>query len=315
MTSITSTNLPHLHLLLNHVPTLGSAIALGLLLLAFGRQNEHLKQVALEVFFAIAVLTLPAYLSGTAAQQTLRDQPGISDLAMQVHQDAALGGFVVTELTGFVAWIALWQFRRRGRAARGLVAGVLLLSVLALAIMARAATLGGEIRHPEIRRAAAVVETPTRFVTSAIGTYMQQDSPWAWPAAETLHFLGLCLTFGVLLAVNLRILGVMRRVPFADVHRLLPWGMLGFGVNLVTGMLFFIAASGQYTQNAPFYWKVVALMIAGANLLYLTVSRTTWAIDTDGGSAFDKAVAVSSIVAWLAVIYAGRMLPFLGTAF
>ncbi len=66
------------------------------------------------------------------------------------------------------------------------------------------------------------------------------NSTWAWPAAETVHFLGLSLSFGVLLAVNLRILGVMRQVAFADVHRLLPWGMLGFGANLITGMLFFI---------------------------------------------------------------------------
>ena len=55
-----------------------------------------------------------------------------------------------------------------------------------------------------------------------------------------MHFLGLSLSFGVLLAVNLRIFGVIKQVPFADVHRLLPWGMLGFGANLITGMLFFV---------------------------------------------------------------------------
>ena len=99
------------------------------------------------------------------------------------------------------------------------------------------------------------------------------NSRWAWPAAETVHFLGLSLSFGVLLAVNLRILGVMRQVAFADVHRLLPWGMLGFGVNLITGMLFVVGQPGQYIESAPFHWKVVFLMIAGANFLYLTVFK------------------------------------------
>jgi hypothetical protein len=316
MTSFASVNLPHLHLLLNHVPTVGSAVALGLLVMALVRRDEGLKHAALEVFFAVAVLTLPAYLSGAVAHDALRDRPDISDTAMRVHQDAAFIGFAATELTGFVAWIALWQRRRRPRSAPALVAGVALLAVLALVIMGRAATLGGEIRHPEIRTAAAAAAgAPPRFVTSAIGTYMQQDSPWAWPAAETVHFLGLCLTFGVLLTLNLRVLGVMTHVPFADVHRLLPWGMLGFGANLLTGMLFFVAAPGQYTQNAPFYWKIVFLMIAGGNFLYLTVSTNVWALDRGGGSLLDKAVAISSIIAWLAVIYAGRMLPFLGTAF
>jgi len=322
MTSLIAENVAHLHLLLNHVPTVGSVVALGLLLLALVRRHEPLKHAGLEVLFVIAVVTLPVYMSGVAAHLELRDRPELSDNAMRVHQDAALAGFAVTEFAGFVAWIALWQSRRRGRAARGLVPAVTLLTIVALALMARAATLGGEIRHPEIRTdlsagAAASADDPERFLTTAISMYMVY-SPWAWPAAEAVHFLGLSLSFGVLLAVNLRILGVMRHVAFADVHRLLPWGMLGFGANLITGMLFFIGQPRQYIESAPFYWKVVFLMIAGANFLYLTVFKKAWAPDGDNGldsSLADKAMAVSSIVAWLAVLYAGRMLPFIGNAF
>ena len=88
--------------------------------------------------------------------------------------------------------------------------------------------------------------------------------------------------------------------------------MLGFGANLITGMLFFIGQPGQYIESAPFYWKVVFLMIAGANFLYLTVFKKAWAVDGLDSSLADKAMAVSSIVAWLAVLYAGRMLPFIG---
>src|SRR5262249_47529089 len=118
-----------------------------------------------------------------------------------------------------------------------------------------------------------------------------------------------------------RILGVMKQVPFSDVHRLLPWGMLGFGANFITGMLFFIGQPKQYIDSSPFYWKVVFLMIAGANFLYLTVFRKAWA--TGGAAAqarwdsslADKAMAVTSLVAWLAVLYGGRMLPFIGHAF
>ena len=138
------------------------------------------------------------------------------------------------------------------------------------------------------------------------------NSPWAWPAAETVHFLGLSLSLGVLLAVNLRILGVMRRVPFGDIHRLLPWGILGFGANLITGMLFLIAQPGQYVANTPFLWKVVLLALTGGNFLYLTVFTKAWR--ADAGLA-DKAMALSSIVAWLGILYAGRMLPYLGNAF
>ena len=325
MPSITVVNVAHLHLLLNHVPTIGSIVGLGLLLLALLRRNEHLTRAGLEVLFAIALLTLPAYMSGIGAQQKVRDRPDVSETAIRVHHDAALAGFTVTEFAGFVAWIALWQSRRRGRAARGLVPAAVLLSTVALVLMARAANLGGEIRHPEIRAdLAAAADAPAspdpnvqRFVTWKIAD-AAVNSPWAWPAAETVHFLGLSLSFGVLLAVNLRILGVMRQVPFADIHRLLPWGMLGFGANLITGMFFFIGQPKQYIDSAPFYWKVVFLMIAGANFLYLTVFTKAWAADGDrhwDSSGADKAMALLSLFSWLVVLYAGRMLPFIGHSF
>jgi hypothetical protein len=309
-------NLSHLHLVMNHVPTVGAVAALGLLLLAFVRRNEHLKHAGLEVIFVIALLTLPVYVSGVAAHRELRERPEIAEDAVRIHQDAALVGFAVMEFAGFVAWVALWQWRRRGRAARGLVPAATVLLVVALVVMGRAANLGGEIRHPEIRAAdaAAPAGDPERFMTSAIST-VAVYSPWAWPAAEAVHFLGLALSLGVLLAVNLRILGVMRQFPFADVHRLLPWGMLGFGANLITGMFFFVGQPGQYIDSTPFYWKIVFLMIAGANFLYLTVFRKAWGADAPDASVVDKAMAVSSIAAWLAVLYAGRMLPFLGNAF
>jgi hypothetical protein len=306
---------------MNHVPTVGSVVALGLLLLAFARRNEHLKHAGLEVLFLIAVLTLPVYVSGVAAHYELRDRPDISVDAIRSHQDVALVGFALTEFAGFFAWVALWQHRRRRQAARGLVPVVVVLLVVALAVMGRAANLGGEIRHPEIRAAGAAdpAGDPERFMTSAIAT-MAVYSTWAWPAAEAVHFLGLALSLGVVLAVNLRILGVMKQVPFADVHRLLPWGMLGFGANLITGMFFFVGQPGQYTSNAPFYWKIVLLAIAGVNFLYLTVFGKAWAGEGEPGTTFDagladKAMAIGSITAWLAALYAGRMLPFLGNAF
>jgi len=322
MPSITDVNVSHLHLLLNHVPTVGAVVAVGLLIIAFIRHDEPLKKSGLEVIFLIAVLTLPAYMTGAAAFHKLMKVPGVSGEAMRVHQDAALGAFTVMEFAGFVAWLALWQSRRRSPA-RGLIPAATVLAIVALALMARAANIGGDIRHPEIRAkvstdAASPEGDPERFIASKISVFMV-NSPWAWPASETIHFLGLSLSLGVLLAINLRILGAMKGVPFADLHRLLPWGMLGFGANLITGMLFFVGQPTQYLDSSPFYWKVVFLMIAGANFLYLTVFTKAWTPTTqDGGwdaSAADKAMAAVSLFSWLAVLYGGRMLPFIGHAF
>jgi uncharacterized membrane protein len=313
MKSITAVDTTHLHLLLNHVPTVGTVAALGLLLLAILRRDELLKLVGLEVIFVIALLTMPVYMTGVAADHAIRKMPGVSETAMSIHQDAALTGFTVAEFAGFVAWVGLWQSRRRGRAAPWVMPAVLALTAASLALMGRAANLGGEIRHPEIASAAAGSLDPAQFVAARI-SYVMVNSTWVWPASETVHFFGLSLSIGVLLAINLKILGAMKRVPFADIHRLLPWGMLGFGANLITGMLFFIGQPGQYLDSAPFYWKVLFLMVAGANFLYLTVFKRAWAAEFHAGAG-DKAMAVLSIFSWLAVLYGGRMLPFIGHAF
>lgn len=316
MGSITSVDTTHLHLILNHVPTVGMAAALALLLLALFRRHEPLKAAALEVIFAIALLTMPVYMTGVAAQHKIHEMPGVSATAINVHQDAALTGFTVAEFAGFVAWVGLWQSRRRGRAAPGVIPAVVVLSALSLALMGRAANLGGDIRHPEIGSAPVAEGSidPAQFIAARISD-IAVNSAWAWPAAETVHFLGLSLSIGVLLAINLRILGAMKHVPFGDVHRLLPWGMLGFGANLITGMFFFIGQPGQYLDSTPFYWKVVFLMVAGANFLYLTVFKRAWAADAFNAGLGDKAMALVSIFSWLAVLYGGRMLPFIGHAF
>ena len=48
------------------------------------------------------------------------------------------------------------------------------------------------------------------------------------------------------MAVNLRILGVMKQVPLRTSTGCCR-GMLGFGANLITGMLFFVGQPKQYS--------------------------------------------------------------------
>src|SRR5258705_6992158 len=94
------------------------------------------------------------------------------------------------------------------------------------------------------------------------------------------------LMSGVLMILNLRVLGFLRGMSFASVHRLLPFGVIGFGINFITGMFFFIAASEQYTQNVAFHYKVVLLMLAGVSYLVLTVYDEAWALPASADAPF-----------------------------
>ena len=314
-------NLAHLHLLLNHVPTAAFAVGLGLFLGAMIRKDDSLMRVSLGVLAAIALLAVVVYQTGMAARELIEQLPGVSKTAMDAHEDAALPAFVMMEITGAVAWLGLWQSRRFSRPTRGNVWTVLVLSLLTFASMARTANLGGEIRHPEIVAAQAPGSESADagqtgwFHVERIKAVVREVS-WIWPAAEAVHFIGLCLSFGVVLLLNLRMLGMMKAIPFAVLHRLLPWGLLGFGINLVTGMLFFIAAAQQYTTNVSFHWKTLLIMLSGVSLLYFTLVDDAWKVGQgDDAPLTVKVMAASTIGLWVGVLYFGRMLPYLGNSF
>ena len=136
---------------------------------------------------------------------------------------------------------------------------------------------------------------------------------WGWPMAESLHFLGLCLLIGSIGAFDLRLLGVAKRVPLSAVHRFIPFGLIGFAINITTGLLFLLTEPDQYIYNRSFHLKLVFLTIGGLNasLFYLTSWRTVF-----GSAAVYQApmrariIAAVSLTAWISVIICGRMLTF-----
>ena len=308
-------NAAHLHLLLNHVPTVGTIIAFGVFLLAFIRKDDGLKRVSLEIFCVIALLTLPAYISGVGTQILLEQHAEVSKELIGRHHDAAVFASLFMLMTGAAAWLALWQWRRRTQPRPGALGAVLVLAVVTIVSMARAATLGGEVRHPEIVDPNAPPGAPAWLTAAAIARLVGGET-WAWPAAEVLHFVGLWLLFGVVLIVNLRMLGMMKGLSFAAIHRLLPWAALGLFLNALTGMGFVIAAPAQYLDNIAFFWKIGLLLLAGANLLYITIFDGPWKVGAgENAPVLQKALAAAALALWIGVMYYGRMLPFIGNAF
>jgi len=307
-------DLTHLHLLLNHVPTVGMGIGLGIFLVALIGKSGELKRASLVIFVGIALLTIPTYVSGNGAQAALSKVPEVSKTLIATHEGAALIAFSVIQLTGAAAWLGLWQVRRMSTPPRATIGAVLVLALIAMVLVARAANIGGEIRHPEIRGAQETV-TLEGPLGRTIGLFITSQ-PWAWPACEALHFIGLTLLMGVVLAIDLRMLGIMPGVSFQSLHRLLPWAILGFGINAVTGMLFFVGSPEQYQDNIAFGWKLGLMMLAGANALYFTIFDGVWQVQAgDEVPVMAKAIAVSALVLWVGVMYFGSMLPFIGGAF
>jgi hypothetical protein len=136
---------------------------------------------------------------------------------------------------------------------------------------------------------------------------------WSWPAAESLHFIGLTLLMGSIGAWDLRLLGFMSEVPVTAFHRLVPFAVLGFGINAATGAMFLMTFPNQYVYNAAFHLKLLCLLLAGANVLffYLVVFRRLR--DVAPGASPPALARLSggiSLCLWITVIVCGRMITF-----
>jgi uncharacterized membrane protein len=93
--------------------------------------------------------------------------------------------------------------------------------------------------------------------------------------------------------------------------------VLGFGVNVVTGILFFVGAPPSfYVTSSVFFWKLALILVAGANALYFTVFEQAWILGAgDTPPVGAKVAAASGILLWTGVIFCGQMLPFFGHSF
>jgi len=142
---------------------------------------------------------------------------------------------------------------------------------------------------------------------------------WIIPGSQTVHFFGLALLFGIIGLLDFRLLGFLKGLPIAQLTRLIPLAMVGFGINVVTGFILFAGAPYMFAHNIAFEWKMAFIAVAGLNALVFLVSGLQRKCEALG--PYDdvpmgaKVVALVSVVMWVGVMFWGRMLPFLGNAF
>lgn len=151
----------HLHLLLNHVPLIGIAGVALLFALALRRRSDELSRVALGVTVALALVAGAVFLTGEPAEELVEHLPGFDDALVERHEEAALLATIAFGGLGVLAGgVLLWARRHplpRRTATLGL-AGALALT----ALVGWTATLGGMIRHTEIRPGVVAMEHAER---------------------------------------------------------------------------------------------------------------------------------------------------------
>jgi uncharacterized membrane protein len=303
----------HVHIILNHFPTVGFVITLGLYITALVINNEVMKRTGLVLLVVCAILGIPTFVTGNASMWALTDPPfpGVSKAVINAHRDMALLSLFGLGFTGVTAWIELFRYRHLGRFSNGTLYLILVFAIITLAIMAETGHRGGQINHAEIRLATDVLPTDpdaywSPYIEKAINV-VKWFVPW-----QTVHFFGYSIVFATALAVTLRVLGFWKSVSFAAVHRLLPIGVFGVTMNVFSGMLILQADSGRYLNEITFVPKIAFLTIGALAVLYYSVSESLWKVKAGEDAPMTaKWVAALVLISWAGVIMGGRLLPYI----
>jgi hypothetical protein len=151
-------NQAHIHLIVNHVPIVGSLFAAVLLGVGLLRQNGSLIKAGLGAVLAAGVLCLPAQLTGEGAAAIVQNMPRVSRALIHNHAEAAEIGFWALEGAATLALLSLLMLKNNSPKARLLSLLTLVVAVVSFGLLARAGNLGGQIRHTEIREGFGTVD-------------------------------------------------------------------------------------------------------------------------------------------------------------
>lgn len=153
------------------------------------------------------------------------------------------------------------------------------------------------------------------WLANTPGSIALHESLYAYSVVESIHVLTLTLFLGLVVMLDLRLLGIaMRRTPMSEVaDRLFPWTLGGFAVMVITGGLLFYGIPIRTYQNIFFRVKVLLLILAGLNVLvfHTTVNRKRAQWDLDAVPPRRARIAGGlSLLLWACIVVAGRMIAY-----
>jgi len=165
----------HIHLLVNHIPVFTTIFAALLVAWGFLRKSEEVLRLGLIVFVVAAAATYLVTLTGDPAEHVIVGIAGVDRRMIHAHEEAGDLANLVTAAAGVLALVTLVLMRRRRGTARALALVTMVVGLAGFGLVVRAANLGGEIRHPEIRAGFVPPPPPPRPAGAPRGEEGERD--------------------------------------------------------------------------------------------------------------------------------------------
>ena len=130
--------------------------------------------------------------------------------------------------------------------------------------------------------------------------------PFAYPALEVVHIVGIALLLGNLVLFEMRVWGFGPELPVQPLARLaLGLSLLGFALIGASGLLMFAGQPAELLANRIFVIKMGLVMLAGLNAAWFHARGSLQLLDREA-----RVQTVVSTGLWLAVIICGRWIAY-----
>ena len=143
-------NPTHLHLMLTHFPIVGTIIGIGFLSYGQLTKSDDIKKAALATFVLMAILTIPVFLTGNEAEETVENLAGVSEQVIENHEELAEKAVWLMGLLGILSAINFFVILKKMSIAHTLSLITLVTSLGTFALFAKVGNEGGKIRHTEL---------------------------------------------------------------------------------------------------------------------------------------------------------------------
>src|SRR5215510_2381471 len=161
----------------------------------------------------------------------------------------------------------------------------------------------------------ASIQSVVQMVQDSETSTALRESQYVWSLFEVAHVVSMCLFAGLIVMMDLRLLGVGNmQTPFSQLQkRLFPWQMLGMTMSAITGGVLVFGDPMRFYANIFFWMKMTLMVIAALNALafhYISY----FSVDTWDGNKVPpfgaKLAGALGILLWGFVIVSGRLIPY-----
>ncbi len=150
---------------------------------------------------------------------------------------------------------------------------------------------------------------------SPLGHAMRESGLWTYAVVNLGHILGVAALFGAVLVLDLRLLGVAKRLPLAPLASLaVPIAATGFALAVLTGTGLLATKATEYVDNPFLYVKLPVVAVGAINALVLAISPAWRARDRRPLSPDEERhlawMGGISLACWCTAVAAGRLIGY-----